>query len=124
MNCPKCDGAMEAVKYRDIEVDRCVNCQGIWFDMLDAEHLKAAEGSETIDIGNVEVGQGYNAVDRIECPKCHEPMLRMVDRAQPHIWYESCPVCYGLFFDAGKFADYREETIADFFRDLLAKERT
>ena len=32
-------------------------------------------------------------------------------------------VCYGVFFDAGEFADYKEKTIIDFFRDLLVKKR-
>jgi len=123
MNCPKCDCAMETVKYQGIEVDRCVNCQGIWFDMLEAEHLKKIEGSESIDIGDPQVGKGFNEIDRVECPKCCGPMLRMVDRTQPHIRYESCPVCYGVFFDAGEFADYKEETVLDFFRDLMAGER-
>ncbi len=124
MNCPKCDQNMETVDYEGIRVDRCVHCKGIWFDMLEAEHLKRIEGSESIDIGDPAVGEQFDQIDRIECPKCHEPMLRMVDRRQPHIWYESCPVCYGLFFDAGEFADFKEETVLDFFRDLWAGERT
>jgi Zn-finger nucleic acid-binding protein len=111
------------VSCHNIEVDRCTGCQGIWFDMLEAEHLKAMEGCEEIDIGDPEAGRTFDKVDRIDCPKCSEPMLRMVDRRQPHIWYEACPVCYGLFFDAGEFTDYKEETILDFFRDLKAGER-
>ena len=123
MNCPKCDHPTEKVLYGSIEVDRCTECKGIWFDMLEAEHLKAIEGSESIDVGDPKVGKEYDKVDRIKCPKCTEPMLRMVDAQQPHIWYESCPVCYGLFFDAGEFRDFKEEGAIDFFRDLFAKER-
>ena len=114
---------MEALTHQNIEVDRCTACRGIWFDMLEAEHLKEIEGSETIDIGDPKLGRKYDTIDRINCPKCHEPMLRMVDRRQPHIWYEACPVCYGLFLDAGEFRDFKEETVLDFFRDLFAKER-
>ena len=123
MKCPKCDQDMEAVEYQGIEVDRCRGCGGIWFDMLEAEYLKRIQGSEGIDVGDPETGEQLNTVDRVKCPKCREPMLRMVDNRQPHIWYESCPVCYGLFFDAGEFADFKEETILDFFRDLKAGER-
>jgi Zn-finger nucleic acid-binding protein len=114
---------METVAHQGIEVDRCTGCKGIWFDMLEAEHLKEIEGSETIDVGDPKVGRELNKTDQIQCPECHEPMLRMVDNRQPHIWYESCPVCYGLFFDAGEFTDFKEETILDFFRDLFARER-
>jgi Zn-finger nucleic acid-binding protein len=123
MDCPKCQSPMEAVVYESFEVNRCTNCKGLWFDLREQEHLKDIEGSESIDVGTPEEGAPYNEVGRIECSICHTPMIRMVDAAQPHIWYESCPTCYGVFFDAGEFRDYKERTILDFFKDLTAKER-
>ena len=123
MNCPKCSAGMEKVHYESIEVDRCTDCRGIWFDMLEPEHLKALEGSEEIDIGDPEVGKQTNIVDQITCPVCDTRMIRMVDGQQPHIWFESCTVCYGVFFDAGEFRDYKQENILDFFKDLFSQER-
>jgi Zn-finger nucleic acid-binding protein len=123
MRCPKCNSGMESIEYEGIEVGRCTGCNGLWFDMLEHEHLKEIEGSESIDIGSAAEGRKYNELDRIECPVCKTQMIRMVDRQQPHIWYESCSSCYGVFFDAGEFRDYREKTVMDFFRDLFAKER-
>ena len=123
MNCPKCSAAMEKVQYQSIEVDRCTDCKGIWFDMLEHEHLKALEGSEEIDIGDPKVGKESNIVDHIDCPVCDTRMIRMVDGRQPHIWFESCTVCYGVFFDAGEFRDYKQENILDFFKDLFSQER-
>jgi Zn-finger nucleic acid-binding protein len=35
----------------------------------------------------------------------------MVDKAQPSLWFESCPLCFGVFFDAGEFSDFREESL-------------
>jgi Zn-finger nucleic acid-binding protein len=123
MKCPKCEAEMLAIDYAGITVDRCSGCQGLWFDMVEHEHLKVIEGSEAIDIGSAEVGKQYNAIDRIDCPVCKTRMIRMVDRLQPHIWYEACGTCYGVYFDAGEFRDFKERTIVDFFRDLLTKER-
>ena len=40
MQCPKCAQAMEKVKFQDVEIDRCINCGGMWFDMLELEDLK------------------------------------------------------------------------------------
>jgi Zn-finger nucleic acid-binding protein len=114
---------MARVAYESIEVNRCTGCDGLWFDMLEEEHLKAIAHSEEIDIGDPKVGRSFDAVDRIDCPVCHTRMMRMVDARQPHIRYESCQVCYGVFFDAGEFRDYRQETVLDFFRSLFAKER-
>jgi Zn-finger nucleic acid-binding protein len=123
MECPKCNSDMEKITYEKIQVDRCTNCKGIWFDMLEHEQLKAIEDSQSIDIGEPKVGKEYNKIDKIECPVCHTQMIRMVDRTQPHIWYEGCTSCYGVFFDAGEFGDYKEETILDFFKDLFTKGR-
>lgn len=123
MNCPKCNAEMESVAYENVEVERCTNCKGIWFDSLEQEYLKKLDGSESVDSGDPKVGKDYNEIDRIECPKCHTPMIRMVDNKQPHIWFEGCTVCYGTFFDAGEFTDYKDENFMDYFKDLLTKER-
>ncbi|KPJ52362.1 MAG: hypothetical protein AMS16_06440 [Planctomycetes bacterium DG_58] len=123
MECPKCGADMEKVTYQEIQVDRCTRCKGIWFDMLEAEQLKRLKGSEDIDTGDPKLGKVFSKVEKINCPVCHTQMIRMVDLDQPHIWYEACTVCYGLFFDAGEFRDYKEETVLDFFKDLFTEER-
>ena len=32
MICPKCEADMEPIEFENVEVDRCKNCKGIWFD--------------------------------------------------------------------------------------------
>ncbi len=123
MNCPKCSSLMEKVEYQAIEVDRCTSCHEIWFDMLEAEQLKTIKGSEKIDIGDPKKGKRYNAVEAINCPRCLTQMTITVDDDQPHIWCEYCEICHGMFFDAGEFRDYKEDTILDYFRDLFSKPR-
>ena len=123
MNCPKCNALLEKVEYQTIEVDRCTSCRGIWFDMLEAEQLKAIKGSEKIDIGDPKEGKRYNRVEAINCPRCLTQMNITVDDHQPHIWYEYCEICHGMFFDAGEFSDFKEETVLDYFRDLFSKPR-
>lgn len=114
---------MEPVVFGDVEVDRCTLCKGLWFDLLEHEQLKGMPGSEVIDCGDPAVGAVFNRDDRIRCPRCSGPMVRMVDPQQPHIWYESCGVCFGAFFDAGEFTDYKRHTLADFLRRLRSRER-
>lgn len=123
MQCPKCQSAFEQVSFADAVADRCTNCQGIWFDNLEHELLKEYAGS--MDIGDPDKGVEFNKIDRISCPVCTgSQMLRMVDSAQPHIWFESCPVCYGRFYDAGEFKDFSTFTIGDFIKDLSAPARS
>ena len=55
------------------------------------------------------------------CPIDNVRMIRMVDAGQPHIWFESCPVCHGAFFDAGEFTDFKERTLIEMFRGQKRK---
>jgi Zn-finger nucleic acid-binding protein len=114
---------MIKVAFAGVEVDRCTNCQGIFFDEFEKARMQELKGAETIDTGDAKIGREFNKVGRINCPRCGSRMIRMVDVDQPHIWFEHCTVCGGAFFDAGEFRDLKHHTVADFFRDLLVKER-
>ena len=124
MNCPKCHSVMEKVEYQGIEVDRCTSCHGIWFDMLEAQQLKAIDGSEEIDIGDPREGEKYNKLEKISCPRCATEMTMTVDDEQSHIWCEYCEICHGMFFDAGEFRDFKEESVLDVFRGLFSRRRS
>lgn len=122
MQCPKCHASMEEVSTPEGSADRCTACKGLWFDMLEHEDLKSY--ARVIDTGDAGSAKDYNRIDRIDCPVCRgSRMIRMVDPQQPHIWFESCPTCYGRFFDAGEFRDLAEHTVRDFVRRLSAKAR-
>jgi len=45
MKCPKCGGDLKAEEYHGIQVDRCSDCLGVWFDAGEAEQLIKSEGS-------------------------------------------------------------------------------
>ena len=124
MNCPKCGAGMEIVIFENIEVDRCENCFGLWFDMLEKEDLEMIAHSESIDIGEKRIGEMYNDIRKIDCPKCNVVMIQMIDKTQFHIQYESCPTCFGIFFDAGEFRDLKEHTVIERFKEMLDTIRT
>ena len=124
MNCPKCKAAMEKVTYEGVEVDRCTGCKGIWFDFREQQQLRSVKGAAAgIDVGDAAAGRKMNEVGKINCPRDGVLLTRMVDLKQPHLWYEACPHCYGVFFDAGEFKDYSQKTLVESVRDLLVKER-
>ena len=122
LQCPKCHAQMERVVRPEGEIDRCSQCQGLWFDLLEEEDFRAVAAE--VDTGDEATGRKFNAIDKIMCPVCPDsPLIRMVDTAQPHIWFESCTTCYGRFLDAGEFRDYAEVTIEDWFKRFSAPPR-
>lgn len=119
MKCPKCDGEMEKVEYHQIEVDRCTWCRGLWFDMLEHEHLKKLVGAEAIDTGDADVGAELDEKRNINCPVCKTPMIRMAHDDIPGLHYEACTTCYGVFFDAGEFKQFKEEQVLGAWHTLF-----
>jgi hypothetical protein len=39
MHCPKCGATLTTETYHRVQVDRCTDCHGIWFDGGEAESL-------------------------------------------------------------------------------------
>jgi Zn-finger nucleic acid-binding protein len=107
---------MAPVRMAETEIDRCTGCGGLWFDMLEQEDLRAVPGADALDSGDRSLGARYDRVGLVRCPVDGQTMVRQVDRAQPSLWFESCPFCYGVFFDAGEFVEFREEHLGDLFR--------
>jgi Zn-finger nucleic acid-binding protein len=107
--CPKCRGELEAIIYEGIEVDRCCQCTGIWFDSSEADNLKNIKGSENIDIGKINEETQKESLDtQIPCPHCDVSMMKMLDIDKHPIWYETCPQCQGIWFDAGEFKKFKD----------------
>ncbi|MEM8857764.1 MAG: zf-TFIIB domain-containing protein [Chloroflexota bacterium] len=127
LSCPKCGQIMNQIAFQGIVVDRCSACHGIWFDFHEEAQLKEMRGSYAIEgkRPNAAVREKHNAMPHVSCPRCEGfiEMTRLVVPDQPHIWYESCPSCRGVYFDAGEFADFRLKTPIDSIRAIFARKR-
>jgi Zn-finger nucleic acid-binding protein len=121
MICPKCEATMHPIQHDGIEIDRCSGCQGLWFDAFEHEALKALQGSESIDSAATAAPTTSKAI--ASCPRCRVAMIGMVVAGQPHIAFESCGVCHGVYFDAGEFRDFREETFGEKLRNTFGLAR-
>ena len=123
LHCPKCTAVMDKVLFLDIIVDRCTACRGLWFDALEEEHLAAIKGSEVIDVGIAShpATTPVTHKAKLNCPVCHTPMIDMVDHRHPNVRFESCTVCYGVFFDRGEFRESKEHHIFETFRRWLGR---
>jgi ferredoxin len=39
LHCPKCGRKLEETIYRDVRIDRCIGCGGVWLDPGESESL-------------------------------------------------------------------------------------
>ena len=122
LKCPKCGHGMSEIMHEGITIDRCSNCQGLWFDEDEAQQLKKLKGSRLLDKGDATEGWKWDSRADINCPRCGKPMDKTADSKQKHIWYEVCHD-HGMFMDAGEFADFVAETPLDWFRGLIKGNR-
>ena len=68
VKCPKCKSAtMAKVSLQGVEVDRCPQCNGIWFDLLEQEDLKKKKGSESVDVG-ARKAKPTSQGQKLDCP--------------------------------------------------------
>jgi Zn-finger nucleic acid-binding protein len=104
---------MAPIEFEGVEVDRCNNCKGIWFDAGEEDWLLGADAAKAIDTGDPSIGREKNEIDSYRCPRCGGGMLRRVDPKQSKVRYEECTSCKGTFFDAGEFTELLKDSIAD-----------
>jgi Zn-finger nucleic acid-binding protein len=105
-----------------VTFDQCSSCKGFWFDTGEAEKLKDEWRPDFIDSGDAEKGKELNQIRDIDCPRCGKRMEEIADPKQRHIQLETCHE-HGVFMDAGEFRDYKNETVMDIWRGVLAAVR-
>lgn len=113
---------MELVQICGIEIDRCTRCKGIWFDQQEQSRVKSVRGTHKADTGHQAIGEYYNTIRDIQCPRCSLLMKKdITKRGRIAIQIETCPKCNGSYFDAGEFRCFAEPTILEFAADLVTR---
>ena len=120
--CPKCNAPMRTMQVETTQVDRCTSCEGLWFDTLEDRDVRTKEHIDALDPPGAQSAGGRDGQRRVSCPRCHTLMIRMLDRHTREIWYESCPICYGKFFDAGEFRAIQPRTLMEVLRSFIGRQ--
>jgi uncharacterized protein len=119
IECPKCGHGMDEISYGgELLIDRCTNCQGLWFGQREADLLNSKWMTEALKSGRFSNGNKRESVNDVACPRCGQNMQKAADPDQPHIWYEVC-TDHGIFMDAAEFTDFKHQTLSDWFRSLI-----
>jgi len=101
MKCPKChDVEMYAFAYREVEVDRCPSCDGVWLDKDELETILNNELGAQIDLVSFTQNPPSSDEAPAYCHTCDREMTALVGAAD--VRFEWCETCEGMFFDKGE----------------------
>ncbi len=100
MKCPACREAMIILELNDVEIDHCLDCQGIWLDKGELELLLGSEDS-------VPLSRVSKCSEKVrKCPRCGKKMDKVeFSSGNSTILLDSCPKGCGLWFDNGELQD-------------------
>jgi Zn-finger nucleic acid-binding protein len=111
MICPVCKHAMIVVEYRNIELDYCHSCKGVWFDSGELELLLKSQGLEEPKAffdGILNFQEAASSEKKRKCPICGRKMKKTAIGGQPEILIDVCRDNHGLWFDRGEVAQLIE----------------
>jgi len=135
MQCPACENSLSQMEAGGVTVDVCKGgCGGIWFDnyefeKFDEPHESAGEALLSIEKNNaVQADQE----SRHKCPKCSDiVMQRHFVSAKHQVEIDECPMCAGIWLDAGELGDTRgqynseeerKQAARTYFNDVFASD--
>ncbi|MBN1870439.1 MAG: zf-TFIIB domain-containing protein [Candidatus Omnitrophica bacterium] len=113
MLCPKCRKPLVVTFERDIVVDLCEQCHGIWVGRVDEKRLLNVK-VESFSMDELsQFRKAYQPWGRMEtsgyvpCPVCRELMYRKNWGSYSGVMVDKCSE-HGTWYDEGKFEKVRE----------------
>ncbi len=101
MKCPKCESTLVAKLFREVEVDRCPKCHGIWFDK---DELPDFFGLTRRELRHLQRGRLDEQLNHLEgeCPRDGKPLLRVISPQNKQVVIDACATCSGVWLDDGE----------------------
>jgi Zn-finger nucleic acid-binding protein len=100
MTCPACREEMIVVEYKQIELDVCASCRGVWFD---ADELELLLGSLKLPAGQlVRPLREKSGEELRKCPYCRRKMEKVLIGPGEGELIDRCKNGHGLWFDGGE----------------------
>jgi len=87
---------------QDINVDRCTNCGGIWFDEQELPRLLHVSPQDLAPLRGGALQEELNT-KRGPCPRDATPLLRVYSAQNPSVVVDACTRCRGIWLDGGEF---------------------
>jgi Zn-finger nucleic acid-binding protein len=102
MDCPVCQNALITLELAEVEIDHCIECDGIWLDGGELEILIGDKDKARRTIGSLVLAP-RSEEHLYRCPLCDKKMEKVVvDSTPPFQVIDRCPRGEGLWFDQGE----------------------
>ena len=124
MQCAKCSGTLQSLHVNDIVIDRCDQCEGIWFDRQELTQILRADQAHALEerahSGSFSASRADSRPGR--CPRCSVALERVASLLVSDIGYDSCPDCLGVWLDKGELGELSSDpdaaAVVSFFTDF------
>jgi len=103
---------MIVIEYKNIELDHCLNCLGVWFDSDELELLLHCLELDTPDFLLSSILGHPDAESKEKqrkCPICRRKMKKTTIGDKPKILIDACIQKDGIWFDGGEVAQLVKE---------------
>ena len=104
MDCPACKEPMVVLELRDVEIDHCLSCGGIWLDAGELELLLGDAAGRDRLLSSFEVDSGAGEAPR-KCPICLKRMEKVICGTECKVRIDRCRRHHGIWFDAGELEE-------------------
>ena len=105
MDCPVCKNAMITLELDEVEVDFCLDCQGIWLDAGELEMLLSDTEAAKKLLASFQTAAKCSEKPR-KCPICLKKMKKiLVGPEASAALIDKCRLGDGLWFDKGELSD-------------------
>lgn len=100
MNCPRgCAQGLERYVHADVELDRCLGCEGLWLDIGEGELVSRPDDMPQELLDRIALDLAYPQDDKstaMPCPRCEKVMARErfsksgveIDRCGCGVWLD------------------------------------
>ncbi|MBU1862941.1 MAG: zf-TFIIB domain-containing protein [Candidatus Omnitrophica bacterium] len=124
MKCPKCDSQLNKVKIKtrpeygadvlqdaeqtgEIELDQCLSCNGVWFDVNELDQY-LAEKLIILNSPKVKQQKYLNKKDG-PCPRCNLTMVKKPAPKGAGFAIDVCEKCQGVWLDSTEIDKLEEK---------------
>ncbi len=116
VECPGCGARMKEIPYvpgKDLKVDVCTACGGVWMDAGEIGRAKEiADAQEDMKIRAMRAiwemrRELHGETFEMTCPKCGTPTVHDFNTSEGVV-LDMCDRCKGVWFDKGEIARYAE----------------